>query len=88
MHTNCSSLYERLPDRDPLWTETPLDRKTPPEVTWDQAARQEVRSDIIQGPPLWTDQLTHACENITLPQTYELNAKHSKDLLRLRSINE
>ena len=38
------------------------------EGTWDQAPRQEVTS-YREPPLLWTECLTHACENITLPQT-------------------
>ena len=75
-------LSQRSPfHRDPLhrdlhsqrspWRETPLGgRHFPTEGTWDQAARKEVTSyRDPPHPPLWTEWLTHACENIILPKT-------------------
>ena len=55
-----------------FWTETPLDRD-PPEGTWDQGQRpdqaaRQTGSDIKDSPPP-VNRMTHASENITLPQT-------------------
>ena len=51
---------QRPPWTETPWTETSLDRDLPGHVTcgacWDR------------DPALWTEFLTHACENITLPQ--------------------
>ena len=53
-------------------TETPF-----PEGTWDQAARQELKSWRPPPPlPLRTDWLTLAYENITLPQTSFVGGKY------------
>ena len=69
-HLNRDPWTETPLDRDPLgqrppwietpWTETSIDREIPGHVTcgacWDR------------DPALWKEFLTHACENITLPQ--------------------
>ena len=59
--------------------------KDPLEGTWDQKQRPPKRNngpgsqtgnDILQRPlPLWTEPLTHACENITLSQTLFADGK-------------
>ena len=62
-------------------TETPQKehgtRDRPPGRTWDQ---QPTGSDIIQRPPPSCGQnwLTHACENITLPQTSFAGGKYAQ----------
>ena len=68
---------QRPPGQSHSWTETPWKEhgtrdRDPLEGTWeegiwDQATKQEMAS--YRGPShLWTEWLTHACENITLPQ--------------------
>ena len=77
--TPCTETYL---DRDPLDKYPPVQRppgqrppgqrpprQTPLVGTWDQAAKQEVTSYKDPLPSLWTEWLTHTCENIILPQT-------------------
>ena len=48
------------PGGSPLWMQTPLEANPPGHLTWDAC---------WEANPLWTEGMTHACENITLPQT-------------------
>ena len=75
MCTACSSSHWGVSTRHP-----------PPEVgtPCDQAPPQDQAPPLEQGPPLgpgtpplWTEFLTHACENITLPQTSFAGGKNA-----------
>ena len=63
-----------LPSRPP-WSRPPLEQAPP----WEQ-------TPLGPGtPPLWTEFLTHACENITLPQTSFAGGKKKKTMAITRN---
>ena len=46
----------------------PLDIPAPPVGTWDQRYPLDMGQEMPTHPPLWTEWLTDACENINFPQ--------------------
>ena len=77
-----TSPRHRLPNP---WTEPPPPgTENPLEGAWEQAARQEVTSYRDSPPrPPWAEWLTHACENITLPQTSFAGGNEQRNLLSI-----
>ena len=58
------------PDQAPPWEQTPLDQgPLRPATPQEQAPHPRSRPARPGTPPLWTEFLMHASENITLPQT-------------------
>ena len=74
-----------IPDSDPPrqtpWTQTPPWLQTPVgRPTWaDKADPPRQIPPRQTPPPLWTEGMTHACENITFPQLFAVVAGGKND---------